>query len=81
VIGSIADISGPSKKSRQFVFDLAKSDLAYYYYKQSIDGVEEVKKEACKIYNYNNSNDNKKQQQYYFSKRETGDIKTNYSIQ
>lgn len=29
--------------SQQFVFDLAKSDLAYYY-KQSIDGIEEAKK-------------------------------------
>ena len=29
--------------SQQFVFDLAKSDLAYYY-KQCIDGIEEVSK-------------------------------------
>jgi hypothetical protein len=29
---------------QQFVFDLAKSDLPYYY-KQSIDGIEEAKKE------------------------------------
>jgi hypothetical protein len=29
---------------------LAKSDLAYYY-KQSIDGIEEAKKESWKIYN------------------------------
>lgn len=35
---------------QQFVYDLAKSDLAYYY-KQSIDGIEEVKKESWKIYN------------------------------
>jgi hypothetical protein len=35
--------------SQQFVFDLAKSDLAYYY-KQSIDGIEEAKKEAWRIY-------------------------------
>jgi hypothetical protein len=28
---------------------LAKSDLAYYY-KQSIDGIEEAKKESWKIY-------------------------------
>jgi hypothetical protein len=32
------------------VYDLAKSDLAYYY-KQSIDGIEEAKKESWKIYN------------------------------
>jgi hypothetical protein len=29
---------------QQFVFDLAKSDLVYNY-KQSIDGIEEAKKE------------------------------------
>lgn len=40
--------------SQQFVFDLAKSDLAYYY-KQSIDGIEEAKKEAWRIYNNNNN--------------------------
>jgi DNA-binding transcriptional ArsR family regulator len=32
------------------LYDLAKSDLAYYY-KQSIDGIEEAKKESWKIYN------------------------------
>ena len=37
-------------ESQQFVYDLAKSDLAYYY-KQSIDGIEEAKKESWKIYN------------------------------
>jgi hypothetical protein len=37
-------------ESQQFVYDLAKSDLAYYY-KQSLDGIEEAKKEAWKIYN------------------------------
>jgi hypothetical protein len=31
--------------SQQFVLDLRKSALAYYY-KQSIDGTEEAKKEA-----------------------------------
>jgi len=36
--------------SQQFVYDLAKSDLAYYF-KQSIDGIEEAKKESWKIYN------------------------------
>jgi hypothetical protein len=33
--------------SQQSVFDLAKSDLAYYY-KQSVDGIEEARKEARK---------------------------------
>ncbi|MFZ1877479.1 MAG: hypothetical protein WBL44_12170 [Nitrososphaeraceae archaeon] len=37
-------------ESQQFVYDLAKSDLAYYY-KQSLDGIEEAKNEAWKIYN------------------------------
>ena len=34
-----------------------QSDLAYYY-KQSIDGIEEAKKEAWKIYNNYNENSN-----------------------
>lgn len=37
------DIKALKEMSQQFVFDLAKSDLAYYY-KQSIDGIEEAKK-------------------------------------
>jgi hypothetical protein len=40
--------------SQQFVFDLAKSDLAYYY-KQSIDGIEEAKKEAWRIHKDNST--------------------------
>jgi transcriptional antiterminator len=43
--------------SQQFVFDLAKSDLACYY-NQSIDGIEEAKKEAWRIYNNNNNSIN-----------------------
>lgn len=39
--------------SQQFVFDLTKSDLAYYY-KQSIDGIEEAKKESWKLNQDNN---------------------------
>jgi hypothetical protein len=39
--------------SQQFVYDLAKCDLAYYY-KQCIDGIEEAKREAWKIYHNNN---------------------------
>ena len=39
--------------SQQFVYDLAKSDLSYYY-KQSIDGIEEAKREAWRIYHNNN---------------------------
>ncbi len=35
--------------SQRFVYDLAKSDLGFYY-KQCIDGIEEAKKEAWRIY-------------------------------
>ena len=44
--------------SQRFVFDLAKSDLAYYY-KQCIDGIEEVRRKGWEIFkgqNNNNSN-------------------------
>jgi hypothetical protein len=41
----LADVKALKEISQQFVFDLAKSDLAYYY-KQSIDGIEEAKKET-----------------------------------
>jgi IS30 family transposase len=43
------DVDTLKEMSQQFVFDLAKSDLAYYY-KQSIDGIDEVKKQAWIIY-------------------------------
>jgi hypothetical protein len=36
--------------SQQFVFDLAKSDLVYYY-KQKLDSLDEVKREAWNLYN------------------------------
>ena len=42
------DVKALKEMSQQFVFDLAKSDLAYYY-KQSIDGIEEAKKEASPL--------------------------------
>ena len=42
------DVKALKEISQQFVFDLAKSDLAYYY-KQSIDGIEEAKKEEWRI--------------------------------
>jgi IS30 family transposase len=47
------DIKALKELSQQFIFDLAKSDLSYYY-KQCIDGIEEAKREAWKIY-HNNS--------------------------
>jgi hypothetical protein len=41
--------------SQQFVYDLARSDLAYFY-KQSIDWLDAVKEEAWAIYHSNNMN-------------------------
>ena len=43
------DVKVLKAESQQFVYDLAKSDLAYYY-KKSLDGIEQAKKEAWKIY-------------------------------
>lgn len=43
------DVKALKELSQKFVYDLAKSDLAYYY-KQSIDGIEESKREAWRIY-------------------------------
>jgi hypothetical protein len=40
--------------SQQFVFDLAKSDLAYYY-KQCIDGIEEVTRETWQMFRDSNN--------------------------
>jgi IS30 family transposase len=47
------DVKALKQVSQQFVYDLAKSDLSYYY-KQSIDGIEEAKREAWGIYHNNN---------------------------
>jgi hypothetical protein len=43
--------------SQRFVFDLAKSDLAYYY-KQCIDGIEEVRRKGWEIFKGQNNNNN-----------------------
>lgn len=48
------DVKSLKELSQQFIYDLAKSDLAYYY-KQSIDGIEEAKREAWRIYHNNNN--------------------------
>ena len=48
------DIKVLKELSQQFVYDLAKSDLAYYY-KQCIDGIEEVRRKGWDIFKkYNN---------------------------
>jgi hypothetical protein len=44
------DVRALKEMSQRFVYDLAESDLGYYY-KQSIDGIGEVKSEAGKIFN------------------------------
>ena len=43
------DISSLKHLSHKFVYDLAKSDLAYCY-KSSLDGIEEVKKQAWELF-------------------------------
>jgi Trp operon repressor len=48
------DVKTLKELSQKFVYDLAKSDLAYFY-KQSIDGIEEAKREAWRIYHHNNN--------------------------
>lgn len=45
------DIKVLKQLSQRFVFDLAKGDLTYYY-KQCIDGMDEVRKEAWSLYMY-----------------------------
>jgi IS30 family transposase len=42
------DIKALKEMSQQFVFDLAKSDLAYYY-KQCINGIEEVRRKVWEM--------------------------------
>jgi hypothetical protein len=50
------DIKALKQLSQRFVFDLAKSDLAYCY-KQCIDGIEEVRRKGWEIFKgQNNSN-------------------------
>ena len=40
---------------QRFVFDLAKGDLTYYY-KQCIDGMDEIRREAWSLYKYGDWN-------------------------
>jgi IS30 family transposase len=44
------DVTILKRMSEQFVYDLARSDLAYYY-KQCLNGLEEAKKKAWLIFN------------------------------
>jgi DNA-binding transcriptional ArsR family regulator len=49
------DIKALKELSQRFVYDLAKSDLAYYY-KQCLDGIEAVLKKGWEMFN-NSSGD------------------------
>lgn len=49
------DVKVLKKLSQRFVFDLAKGDLAYYY-KQCIDGMDEIRREAWSLYKYGDWN-------------------------
>lgn len=51
------DMKALKALSQRFVFDLAKSDLAYYY-KQCIDGIEEVRRKGSEIFKGHNNNSN-----------------------
>ena len=44
------DIKALKELSQRFVYDLAKSDLAYYY-KECLDGIEEVRRKGWEIFN------------------------------
>jgi DNA-binding transcriptional ArsR family regulator len=46
------DVKALKELSQRFVCDLAKSDLAYYY-KQCIDGIEEVRRKGWEIFKGN----------------------------
>jgi transcriptional antiterminator len=48
------DIKALKALSQRFVFDIAKSDLAYYY-KQCIDGIEEVRRKGWEIFKGQNN--------------------------
>src|SRR5215213_1678193 len=53
------DIKVLKQLSQQFIYDLAKSDLAYYY-KQCIDGIAEVKRKAWEMFRNNSLNEKDK---------------------
>jgi hypothetical protein len=44
------DIQALKEMSQQFVYNLAKSDLSYFF-KQKLDSLEETKREAWNVYN------------------------------
>ncbi len=55
------DIRALKQMSQQFVFDLAKSDLAYHY-QQCINGIEEVRRKAWELIRSDDEEEEEKQQ-------------------
>jgi DNA-binding transcriptional ArsR family regulator len=55
------DIKALKQMSQQFVFDLAKSDLAYHY-QQCINGIEEVRRKAWELIRDDNKEEEQQQQ-------------------
>jgi IS30 family transposase len=55
------DIKALKQMSQQFVFDLAKSDLAYHY-QQCINGIEEVRRRAWELIRDDNKEEEEQQQ-------------------
>jgi hypothetical protein len=49
------DVKVLKELSQRFVFDLAKGDLTYYF-KQCIDGMDEIRREAWSLYKYGDWN-------------------------
>jgi Trp operon repressor len=45
------DVKALKELSQRFAFDLAKGDLTYYY-KQCIDGMDQIRKEVWSLYKY-----------------------------
>ena len=62
------DIKALKQMSQQFVYDLAKSDLAYCY-KQCIDGIEEVKSKAWEAYRSDDGSLKPKDKRYHLRSR------------
>jgi hypothetical protein len=53
-----SDVKALKEMAQQFVFDMAKSDLAFYY-RQCIEGLEQVQRKAWEIFNnYDNKYNN-----------------------
>jgi transposase len=55
------DIKALKQMSQQFVFDLAKSDLAYHY-QQCINGIEEVRRKAWELLRDDEAEEEKRRQ-------------------